>query len=144
MDVFGALWKDHPARMAAAWDAAVAPGDTVLVPGDVSWARDLAEAHGDLQWIGERPGVKLLLRGNHDGWWTSIAKVRKALPDGCHALQNDAFDAAGKIVVGARGWTAPVATGIARGRRDGLGGSAGGHPLTIVAHPVVGSAHAMD
>jgi predicted phosphohydrolase len=107
MDVFGSQWTDHPARMAAAWDAAVAPDDTVLVPGDVSWARDLEEARGDLQWIGERPGVKLLLRGNHDGWWTSVAKVRRALPEGCHALQNDAFDAGGVVVVGARGWTAP-------------------------------------
>jgi predicted phosphohydrolase len=107
MDVFGALWTDHPARMAAAWDATVAPGDTVLVPGDISWARDLEEARGDLRWIGERPGVKLLLRGNHDGWWTSVAKVRRALPEGCHALQNDAFDAGDRVVVGARGWTAP-------------------------------------
>ena len=107
MDVFGALWKDHPERIAAAWDATVAPGDTVLVPGDVSWARDLEEARGDLAWIGARPGVKLLLRGNHDGWWTSIAKVRRALPDGCHALQNDAFDFGDVVLVGARGWTAP-------------------------------------
>ena len=107
MDVFGALWKDHPERIAAAWDATVAPGDTVLVPGDVSWARDLEEARGDLAWIGARPGVKLLLRGNHDGWWTSIAKVRRALPDGCQALQNDAFDLDDVVLVGARGWTAP-------------------------------------
>jgi uncharacterized protein len=107
MDVFGAQWKDHPERMAAAWDAAVAPEDTVLVPGDLSWARDLEEARDDLSWIGARPGTKLLLRGNHDGWWTSIAKVRRALPVGCHALQNDAIDAGGLVVVGARGWTAP-------------------------------------
>ena len=107
MDVFGAVWNGHSERMAAAWDATVAPEDTVLVPGDVSWARDLEEAHGDLLWIGARPGVKLLLRGNHDGWWTSVAQVRRALPDGCHALQNDAFDVGGVVLVGARGWTAP-------------------------------------
>ena len=107
MDVFGALWKDHPQRIAAAWDAVVAPGDTVLLPGDLSWARDLNEARGDLDWIGARPGTKFLLRGNHDGWWTSIAKVRQALPPGCHALQNDAFDLGAVVLVGARGWTAP-------------------------------------
>ena len=107
MDVFGALWKDHPARMAAAWDAAVAPGDAVLLPGDLSWARDLDDARRDLAWIGARPGVKFLLRGNHDGWWATIAKVRQALPPGCHALQNDAFDLGGAVLVGARGWTAP-------------------------------------
>jgi len=51
--------------------------------------------------------VKLLLRGNHDGWWTSVAKVRRALPEGCHALQNDAFEAGGLVFVGTRGWTSP-------------------------------------
>ncbi len=107
MDVFGAMWTGHTERMAAAWDAAVAPGDTVLIPGDISWARDLEEARGDLAWIGERPGVKFLLRGNHDGWWTSVAKVRRSLPGGCHALQNDAFALDDRVLVGARGWTAP-------------------------------------
>jgi uncharacterized protein len=107
MDIFGAQWKDHSSRIAAAWDAAVAPDDAVLLPGDLSWARDLDEARNDLAWIGERPGVKFLLRGNHDGWWGSLAKVRRALPAGCHALQNDAFDLWGVVLVGARGWTAP-------------------------------------
>ena len=107
MEIFGAVWKDHPERMAAAWDAAVAPGDIVLLPGDLSWARDLDEARQDLAWIGGRRGLKFLLRGNHDGWWSTIAKVRRALPAGCHALQNDAFDLGGVVLVGARGWTAP-------------------------------------
>jgi len=107
MDVFGPVWADHPARMAAAWDAAVAADDTVLLPGDLSWARGLDEARADLAWIGARPGSKFLLRGNHDGWWASLGKVRGALPPGCRALQNDAFDLGSAVLVGARGWTAP-------------------------------------
>src|SRR5260221_2648563 len=107
MDVFGDAWKGHAARIAASWDTTVAPDDTVLLPGDLSWARDLDEARGDLAWIGERPGVKFLLRGNHDGWWASIGKVRQALPPGCRALQNDAFELGGAVLVGTRGWTAP-------------------------------------
>lgn len=107
MDVFGAAWKDHPERIAAAWDATVATGDTVLLPGDLSWARNLPEARADLAWIGARPGTKVMLRGNHDGWWSSLAKVRGALPPGCFALQNDAFDLGDAVLVGARGWTAP-------------------------------------
>jgi uncharacterized protein len=107
MDVFGAQWKDHAARIASAWDSEVAADDFVLLPGDLSWARDLDEARGDLAWIGARPGVKILLRGNHDGWWSSLAKVRRALPAGCHALQHDAFDLDDAVLVGARGWTAP-------------------------------------
>lgn len=108
MDVFGDLWADHAGAMARAWDASVRPDDTVLLPGDLSWARDLDEAAPDLAWIGDRPGRKLLLRGNHDSWWTSRAKVRRALPDGCDVLQNDAHLVDDRVVVlGARGWTAP-------------------------------------
>jgi predicted phosphohydrolase len=107
MSVFGPAWNDHAARIAQAWDATVAPSDTVLLPGDLSWARDLDEAAADLAWIGSRPGEKFLLRGNHDSWWGSLTKVRRALPAGCHALQNDAFDLGVVVLVGARGWTAP-------------------------------------
>ena len=107
MDVFGEVWRDHAQRMAEAWDASVGSGDTVLLAGDLSWARDLAQAAPDLAWIGERPGRKLLLRGNHDGWWTSPAKVRRELPPGCELLHNDAHRIPGWVVVGARGWTDP-------------------------------------
>jgi hypothetical protein len=108
MDVFGESWRDHADRMAAAWDRLVGPDDAVLLPGDLSWARDLEEAKPDLAWIGRRPGSKILLRGNHDSWWTSASKVRRALPAGCDLLQNEARLAAGRVVVGARGWTSPA------------------------------------
>jgi predicted phosphohydrolase len=107
MDVFGELWRDHVPRMAEAWDRAVAPDDTVLLAGDLSWGRNLEEARPDLAWIDRRPGRKLLLKGNHDGWWSSLAKVRAALPPSCAALQNDAVEVEGWVVVGARGWSAP-------------------------------------
>ena len=94
--------------MAEAWDSVVAPEDTVLLPGDLSWGRNLAEAAPDLEWIGRRPGRKILLRGNHDSWWTGISKVRSALPGGCEPLQNNAFLVEpGYVVIGARGWNAP-------------------------------------
>jgi uncharacterized protein len=107
MDVFGELWRDHAARMAAAWDRSVGAEDSVLLGGDLSWGRTLDEAALDLAWIGERPGRKLLLRGNHDGWWSSVAKVRRALPEGITVLQNDAHAVAGWTVVGSRGWVLP-------------------------------------
>lgn len=107
MDVFGEAWTGHASRMASAWDARVADDDAVLLPGDLSWARSLTEARADLAWIAERPGLKVLLRGNHDSWWASVGKVRRALPERCLALQNDAIDLGVAVVVGARGWTAP-------------------------------------
>jgi hypothetical protein len=107
MDVFGDAWRDHPARMAAAWDRLVAAEDTVLLPGDLSWAADLGEAEADLAWIAARPGRKILLRGNHDSWWAGARKVRAALPADCAILQNDAHVAGERVVLGARGWTSP-------------------------------------
>ena len=72
MEIFGELWRDHAARMAEAWDERVGEEDTVLLPGDISWARNDEEAAPDLAWIGRRPGRKLILRGNHDSWWSSL------------------------------------------------------------------------
>jgi len=83
MDIFGPLWADHPRQIAEAWDAVVGADDVVLVPGDISWAHNLAEAAPDLAFLAERPGrLKVLLRGNHDSWWSSIGKVRAVLAAG--------------------------------------------------------------
>ena len=107
MDVFGDAWHDHPRRMAESWDARVRPDDAVLLAGDLSWAESLAQAAPDLAWIGERPGRKLLLRGNHDSWWSSLSRVRQSLPPGCDVLQNNALRVDDLVVVGTRGWTSP-------------------------------------
>lgn len=110
MDVFGEHWRDHAARMAAAWDELVGPDDVVLVPGDVSWALRLEQAQADLAWIAARPGrTKVLVRGNHDYWWSAIGKVRQALPPTLLALQNDAADLGEAVVAGSRLWSCPGA-----------------------------------
>lgn len=108
MEVFGETWKSHAGRMAEAWDRSVADRDTVLLPGDLSWAKSLEGAAVDLEWIGERPGGKIILRGNHDYWWDGLSKVKRALPERCEPLQNNSFLLDEEVVViGARGWTAP-------------------------------------
>lgn len=109
MDVFGEHWRDHPQRIAENWDAVVGPDDVVLVVGDVSWAHTLAEAKPDLEFIAALPGrLKVLLRGNHDSWWASAAKLRATLPASLVALQNDALRLPeGIVLCGARGWNSP-------------------------------------
>lgn len=107
MDVFGPKWERHAQRMAENWRAVVAPDDVVLVPGDISWAMQLGAAKLDLEMIGALPGRKILLRGNHDYWWSSLAKVRSILPSGMVALQNNCVQLPGLAVVGTRGWTIP-------------------------------------
>jgi hypothetical protein len=107
MDVFGDNWKDHPAKIAANWRRVVGDDDVVLVPGDISWAMRLEEAAEDLRLLRELPGRKVLLRGNHDYWWSAIGKVRAALGAGMAALQNDALQVGRYVLFGARGWRAP-------------------------------------
>lgn len=110
MDVFGERWRDHPDKIARAWDQRVAPDDAVLLVGDISWARSPNEAVPDLEFLAARPGrPKVLLRGNHDSWWRSRAAVEKLLPDGMAVVQNDALrlDRAGVVLCGARGWNVP-------------------------------------
>jgi predicted phosphohydrolase len=110
MDVFGDLWQDHAGKMAQGWDRVVEPEDVVLLAGDLSWGRNAREAEPDLDWIGARPGRKLLLRGNHDSWWprrASLDKIRSLLPADCEPLHGCSFALADRVVVGARGWLAP-------------------------------------
>ena len=112
MDVFGPHWKDHFARIQADWLARVAPEDLVLLPGDLSWAMRLEEAQEDLDSISRLPGVKLLLRGNHDYWWSSIGRVRRALGENTYALQNDSMLFGGRLYAGTRGWVLPGSEGL--------------------------------
>lgn len=107
MDVFGEQWKDHVDRVRRDWLEKVGEGDLVLLPGDLSWAMRLEDALEDLNAIGELPGTKLILRGNHDYWWNSIGRVRRALPEGMLALQNDAVLIDGRLYAGSRGWMLP-------------------------------------
>src|SRR3954467_8549797 len=60
MDIFGDRWRDHPQRIAAAWNERVRADDTVLIAGDISWALKLADARQDLEWIAALPGRKIL------------------------------------------------------------------------------------
>lgn len=114
MDVFGPHWLGHAQRIQQAWDEKVAPEDWVLVGGDTSWGLRLAEAMPDLQWLGERPGTKVLIRGNHCTWWSSGAGARRKLEAVLHPsiklLQNNAHKLPdGTVVVGTRLWDPPEA-----------------------------------
>ena len=108
MDVFGPHWENHFERISEDWRAKVGKNDIVLIPGDISWAMHLEEALEDLERIGALPGRKVLLRGNHDYWWSAIGRVRRALPEGMYALQNDCLMLDGVLLAGSRGWTIPA------------------------------------
>ena len=112
MDIFGECWRDHDKKIKSAWEASVADGDWVLIPGDVSWAMRLSDALPDLLFLSELPGQKLLLRGNHDFWWSSRTKVEASLPPSLHLLQNDCRMLGDVAVCGTRGWACPGSSGF--------------------------------
>lgn len=107
MNIFGDRWEGHFERIAQDWAAHVSERDTVLIPGDISWVMQLTDALPDLQAIGALPGKKILLRGNHDYWWSGISRLRDALPKDMYAIQNDALLLDGTAFCGTRGWTLP-------------------------------------
>lgn len=107
MDVFGPHWENHFERISEDWRSRVGDEDMVLIPGDISWAMQLGSALEDLHRIAALPGRKLILRGNHDYWWSSLTQLRSSLPEGMHAVQNDAFDAGDVVFCGTRGWALP-------------------------------------
>jgi len=108
MNVFGEQWERHFDVIQANWRSRVREEDIVLIPGDISWAMQLEEAMGDFESIASLPGQKILIRGNHDYWWGGIGKLRRALPHGMYALQNDSFMLGDVVYCGSRGWMIPT------------------------------------
>jgi hypothetical protein len=104
MDPFGENWVVHTQKIASNWDRLIHDDDLILVAGDISWALHLQDSQPDLAWIDQRPGTKVLIKGNHDYWWESLAKVRKILPPSINVIQNDVFIRPNVSVAGARLW----------------------------------------
>lgn len=106
MDIFGEQWMEHEKKIEKNWIDLIGKDDTVLIPGDISWAMDLKEAMIDLEWIDRLPGKKILLKGNHDYWWGSVTKMN-GLFENMYFLQNNYFAYQSYGICGTRGWTCP-------------------------------------
>lgn len=107
MDVFGSQWKGHPEKIRKHWLENINENDLVLLPGDISWAMHLEDAKADLDWIHALPGTKVMIRGNHDYWWSSLKKIEAILPPSIHLVQNNVFTWNNIAVGGARMWDTP-------------------------------------
>ena len=75
MDIFGGRWEGHTDKIIRHWRELIAPEDTVVLGGDISWGISLAEAKGDFALIDSLPGRKIILKGNHDLWWETASKM---------------------------------------------------------------------
>jgi len=113
MKVFGEGWDHHEERLEKNWKKLISDEDIILLPGDLSWGLRLDEAMPDLEWIHNMPGRKVLIKGNHDLWWSRIQHL-KSLYDDMFFLQNDCCliepESPGGVltaICGTRGWILP-------------------------------------
>lgn len=104
MSYFGPAWERYTERIEANWKTRIAAEDLVLLPGDISWAKTGEEAKVDLSRIDALPGTKVLVRGNHDYWWASNAKMERMLPSSIRFVHNNALSLFGVAIGGSRLW----------------------------------------
>lgn len=111
MDIFGSAWSNYVERLRNNWQEVVSPEDTVVLGGDFSWAMYLEETQKDFEFLSELNGEKILLKGNHDYWWTTANKLNGfAAKNGWQDvkfLHNNFFVADGLAICGTRGWLVP-------------------------------------
>ena len=107
MDIFGG-WDDYQERLENNWRKVVQDKDTVVIAGDISWAMSLEQALPDFRFLQSLPGQKLILKGNHDYWWMTRAKMDKWLSEnGLSTIKiiHNSTEVVGDIAVcGTRGW----------------------------------------
>lgn len=107
MDVFGGAWVGYMDKLRQGLSV-IGPEDTTVLLGDLSWALDLASAQADFAWINQIPGRKILLKGNHDYWWSTAAKFQKFCGENgfenMALLNNNCFFYDGWAICGTRGW----------------------------------------
>ena len=108
MNVFGVNWENHTEKIRENWVNKVTDNDLVLLPGDFSWATYLKDTYMDFEYLNSMPGKKILLKGNHDYWWTSLKKMREYLDKNnlgnIDFIHNNSYEFENKIIVGTRGW----------------------------------------
>ncbi|MCT8975835.1 metallophosphoesterase [Clostridium sp. CX1] len=106
MDIFGDRWLNHDEKIKNNWLNKITDEDTVLVAGDISWSMKMEDGMRDLEWIHNLPGRKIMVKGNHDYWWTSISKLNN-LYDDMDFIQNNSFNYEDYAICGTRGWICP-------------------------------------
>lgn len=108
MDVFGSRWEGYIPKIKDNWMNTVTDSDTVLIPGDISWATYIDKAEEDFRFISDLPGTKLLSRGNHDFWWTTMKKMEDYFAqkgfDNLQFIRTNVAQVEDCLISGTRGW----------------------------------------
>ena len=112
MDVFGKSWENYVYRLEENCRKQIRDTDCVVLPGDFCWAINLEEAKKDFDFLNSLPGIKVLLKGNHDYWWDTLAKVENFMQanqyTNIHLIQNNSFCFDGYVICGTRFWQSPA------------------------------------
>ena len=107
MDIFGDRWQNYVEKIQRGFSA-VTENDTTVLCGDLSWGMSLEESLNDLTFIHNLPGRKILMKGNHDYWWSTANKMNAYLKaegfDTLHILHNNSYSVEGYAICGTRGW----------------------------------------
>ena len=108
MEVFGNRWLGYVEKIQKNWNRVVGDDDTVIIPGDISWALSLEDATEDLKFIDSLNGKKIIMKGNHDFWWSTVSKLEKFFAEhkinSIKILNNNALEVENYIIAGSRGW----------------------------------------
>lgn len=107
MDVFGGVWNGYMDKLKEGMSC-ITEDDTTVLLGDLSWALDLNASKADFAWINEIPGRKIILKGNHDYWWSTAAKFHKFCQENefsdMFILNNNCYEYEDWAICGTRGW----------------------------------------
>lgn len=107
MDIFGGAWVGYMEKLRQGMSV-IGPEDTTVLMGDLSWALDLPSAQADFAWMQRIPGRKVLLKGNHDYWWSTAAKFGKFCKENgftqMELLNNNCCFYEDYAICGTRGW----------------------------------------
>ena len=108
MNIFGEKWQNHEEKIQKDWIEKVTEQDTVLLPGDFSWSMYLKDTKADCEYLNQLPGRKILLKGNHDYWWSTLNKMNNYIDENhfknIDFLYNNSYEVEGNIIAGTRGW----------------------------------------
>lgn len=107
MHIFGEHWQGHTKRLFENWNSTVGADDTVLLPGDISWAMNLKDTIYDFDYLSKLNGRIIICRGNHDYWWDTKAKILKVLPPNVLPLQHESILLGDVLLSATRGWICP-------------------------------------
>ncbi len=120
MDVFGGRWENYTDKLREGFSI-VRPEDTTVLCGDISWGMSLEEARADFLFLHTLPGRKIILKGNHDYWWTTASQALRFLADNgiddIAFLNNNCFFCGETALCGTRGWTLESEEGAAHDRK---------------------------